>query len=39
MDSLETIYHKLLEIDEGAKNGQVSLDLALDRLVAELAGR
>jgi DNA polymerase-3 subunit delta len=39
MPALEMIYHRLLEIDEGAKNGQVTLDLALDRLVAELAGR
>jgi DNA polymerase-3 subunit delta len=33
---LEKIYHRLLEIDEGAKTGQVSLDLALDMLVVEL---
>jgi DNA polymerase III subunit delta len=33
---LEKIYHKLLEIDEGAKTGQVTLDLALDTLVVEL---
>jgi DNA polymerase-3 subunit delta len=33
---LERIYHKLLEIDEGAKTGQFSLDLALDTLVVEL---
>jgi len=33
---LERIYHKLLEIDEGAKTGQFSLDLALDMLVVEL---
>jgi DNA polymerase-3 subunit delta len=34
--ALESIYHKLLEIDEGAKTGQVPLDLALDTLVVEL---
>jgi len=33
---LEKIYHRLLEIDEGAKTGQVALDLALDTLVVEL---
>jgi DNA polymerase-3 subunit delta len=33
---LERIYHKLLEIDEGAKTGQVALELALDTLVVEL---
>jgi DNA polymerase-3 subunit delta len=33
---LESIYHRLLEIDEGAKTSQVPLDLALDTLVVEL---
>jgi DNA polymerase-3 subunit delta len=33
---LEKIYHQLLEIDEGAKTGQVTLDLALDTFVVEL---
>jgi DNA polymerase III subunit delta len=33
---LEKIYHRLLEIDEGAKTGQVALDLAMDTLVVEL---
>jgi DNA polymerase-3 subunit delta len=33
---LEKVYHRLLEIDEGAKTGQVALDLALDTLVVEL---
>ncbi len=37
--SLEYIYHKLLTIDEGVKTSQVTLDLALDTLVMELAGR
>ena len=35
---LERIYHRLLEIDEGAKTGQVTLDLALDTFVIELSG-
>jgi DNA polymerase-3 subunit delta len=39
MSALESIYHKLLKIDEGAKTGRVPLDLALDMLVVELAGR
>ncbi|MBI5838939.1 MAG: DNA polymerase III subunit delta [Chloroflexi bacterium] len=38
IESLESIYHKLLRIDEGVKTGQVTLDLALDTLVVELAG-
>jgi len=38
MPKLEIIYHRLLEIDEGAKTGRMPLDLALDVLVAELAG-
>ncbi len=37
MSALEAIYHKLLEIDEGAKKSQTPLDLALDTLVVELA--
>jgi DNA polymerase-3 subunit delta len=37
LSTLESIYHKLLEIDEGAKTSQVPLDLALDMLVVELA--
>jgi DNA polymerase-3 subunit delta len=36
MPTLESIYHKLLEIDEGAKTSQVPLDLALDTLIVEL---
>jgi DNA polymerase-3 subunit delta len=35
---LEAIYHKLLEIDEGAKTGQVTLEVALDTLIVELTG-
>jgi DNA polymerase-3 subunit delta len=36
MPALESIYHKLLEIDEGAKTSRVPLDLALDTLIVEL---
>ena len=39
IESLEYIYHKLLKIDEDVKTSQVTLDLALDTLVMELAGR
>ena len=39
MRTLESIYHKLLEIDEGAKTSQVPLDLALDTLIVELMPR
>ena len=37
MPALESIYHKLLEIDEDAKTSRVPLDLALDTLVVDLA--
>jgi DNA polymerase-3 subunit delta len=37
LSALESIYHNLLEIDEGAKTSQVPLDLALDLLVVDLA--
>jgi hypothetical protein len=37
LPALEAIYHKLLEMDEGAKTSQVPLDLALDMLIVELA--
>jgi DNA polymerase-3 subunit delta len=36
MEALEAIYRELLKIDEGVKTSQVTLDLALDTLVAEL---
>jgi DNA polymerase III subunit delta len=36
MIALDSIYHKLLEIDEGAKTSRVPLDLALDTLIVEL---
>jgi DNA polymerase-3 subunit delta len=36
--ALESIYHKLLEIDEGAKTSRVPLDLALDTLIVEIKG-
>jgi len=38
IESLESIYRKLLRIDEGVKTSQITLDLALDTLVVELAG-
>jgi DNA polymerase-3 subunit delta len=36
MESLESIYRKLLRIDEGVKTSQITLELALDMLVVEL---
>ena len=39
IESLEEIHHRLLNIDERVKTSQVTLDLALDTLVVELAGR
>ena len=39
IESLEYIYRKLLAIDEGVKTSQITLELALDTLVVELAGR
>lgn len=39
MKSLENIYHRLLEIDEQVKTGQVTLELALNTLIFELAGK
>jgi len=37
MDTLENIYRHLLVIDERVKTGQITLDLALDTLIMELA--
>jgi DNA polymerase III subunit delta len=37
MESLEGIYRRLLKIDEQVKTSQITLDLALDTLVMELA--
>lgn len=39
IDSLEGIYRKLLGIDEMVKTSQITLELALDTLVVELAGK
>jgi len=36
IESLENIYRRLLNIDEGVKTSQVTLDLAMDTLVVEL---
>lgn len=36
IETLETIYRHLLNIDEGVKTSQVTLDLAMDTLVVEL---
>ncbi len=36
MPVLESIYHRLLEIDEAAKTGRVALDVAMEMLVVEL---
>lgn len=36
MESLESIHHKLLRIDEGVKTSQLTLELAMDTLVVEL---
>jgi len=37
IEALEGIYHRLLKIDEQVKTSQITLDLALDTLVVELA--
>ncbi len=39
IDSLENIYRRLLVIDERVKTSQITLDLALDTLIMELAGK
>ncbi|GJQ52867.1 MAG: hypothetical protein HKUEN02_17140 [Anaerolineaceae bacterium] len=36
IESLESIYRKLLRIDEGVKTSQLTLELAMDTLVVEL---
>lgn len=36
IETLENIYRRLLDIDEGVKTSQVTLDLALDTLIVEL---
>ncbi|MFH2102363.1 MAG: DNA polymerase III subunit delta [Chloroflexota bacterium] len=37
LPTLEAIYHQLLDIDEGVKTGQLTIELALDLLVVELS--
>jgi DNA polymerase III subunit delta len=39
METLESIYHKLLEIDEAAKTSRVPLDVSLDTLIVGLSHR
>ena len=39
METLQAIYRRLLVMDENAKTGGMPLDLALDVLIVELAGR
>lgn len=36
LEALESIYHRLLALDEQAKTGRIALDLALDTLLMEL---
>ena len=36
IESLESIYHELLRIDEGVKTSQLTLEFAMDTLVVEL---
>jgi DNA polymerase-3 subunit delta len=36
IESLESIYRRLLKIDEGVKTSQLTLELAMDTLVVEL---
>lgn len=38
LSTLESIYHQLLQIDVGGKTGGMDVGLALDVLIAELAG-
>jgi DNA polymerase-3 subunit delta len=37
LNGLEIIYHHLLDLDEDIKTGQMTIDLALELLVVELA--
>ncbi|MBI5354791.1 MAG: DNA polymerase III subunit delta [Chloroflexi bacterium] len=39
IESLENIYHTLLSIDERVKTSRITLELALDTLIIELAGK
>jgi DNA polymerase III delta subunit len=38
MAALERIYHRLLEVDEAIKTGQMDAEVALDTLIASLTG-
>ncbi len=38
IETLEAIYHRFLEIDSDLKSGRLTLELALDLIVMELAG-
>ncbi|HEY3312453.1 MAG TPA: DNA polymerase III subunit delta [Anaerolineales bacterium] len=39
MDTLKTIYHRLLAMDEAAKTGGMPLEASLDMLIMELVGK
>lgn len=39
MQALESIYHRLLAMDEAGKSGGMPLDASLDMLIMELAGK
>jgi DNA polymerase-3 subunit delta len=39
MRTLDTVYHRLLAMDEAAKSGGMPLDASLDMLIVELSGK
>ncbi len=39
MEMLESIYHRLLSMDEAAKTGVMPLDMALDTFIVEVSGK
>jgi DNA polymerase-3 subunit delta len=39
MDTLDTVYHRLLAMDEAAKTGGMPLEASLDMLIVELSGK